>query len=73
MITAKRLPPQPGIPKVEFIEPDLARWTFTSTDRGVQEAEFSHWCGWFGFDETDRPSEVTGDNWLVRRSPAATN
>ena len=58
--------PEPGMPKVEFIEPDLARWTFTSTDRAVQQVEFSYWCGWFGFDEADRPHHVESDVWLIR-------
>lgn len=60
--------PEPCMPKVEFIEPDIARWTFTCADRELQQAEFSYWCGWFSFDEDDRPSEVRGIEWLVRRA-----
>lgn len=60
--------PVPGTPKVEFIEKDLARWTFASLDLSTQEAEFSLWCGWFGFDEDDQPIEVEGFTWLVCRS-----
>lgn len=67
MITAKQHPPEPGMPKVEFVEPDLARWTFTSADREVQNLEFRYWCGWFGFDENDEPHEVDGLTWMVRR------
>ena len=68
MITAKQHPPEPGMPKVEFVEPDLARWTFTTDEGDVQQIEFSHWCGWFGFDEDDLPHRVDVAVWLIRRS-----
>lgn len=34
--------PKPGDPLVEFIEKNLARWTFASTDRATQQAEFNY-------------------------------
>lgn len=64
-------PPAPGMPKVEFIEPDLARWTFESADRATQEAEFTYWRGYFGFEEVDRPHRMDGRIWLVRRRGAS--
>lgn len=57
------------MPKVESIDPNLTRWTFTSLDPEVQRAQFEYWRGWFGFDETDQPIEVEGHVWLVRRTP----
>lgn len=53
-------PPLPGTPKVEFIEPDLARWTFESADPTTQEGEFTFWRGYFGFEETDWPHHLDG-------------
>lgn len=38
-------PPKPDQPRVELIEKNLARWTFTSTDRSTQDAEFRYWRG----------------------------
>jgi hypothetical protein len=67
--SVERALPVPGMPKVEFLDGNktIARWTFTSADRASQEAEFNHWLGWFGFDEADRPHEVEGNGWLVRK------
>jgi hypothetical protein len=59
--------PARGTPKVEFLEPDFARWTFASTDRDVQQAEFNYWRGWFGLEEEDEPHSMEGRVWLVRR------
>ena len=56
-----------GMPRVEFVEENLARWTFATADRKVQEREFDYWGGWFGFDETDGPHEVGGNVWFVGR------
>jgi len=55
------------MPKVEFIEPDLARWTFESADPATHEAEFKYWRGWFGFEESDWPHRIDGQVWLVRK------
>jgi hypothetical protein len=59
--------PEPGSPKVEFIAPDLVRWTSANKDRRVQDAEFTYWCGWFGLDESDRPYQVDGNVWLIHK------
>jgi hypothetical protein len=59
--------PVTGMPRVEFIEHNLARWTFATSDRTIQAREFEYWRGWFGFDETDEPDEVGGDVWFVRQ------
>lgn len=60
--------PKPGEPWVEFIYENLARWTFASTDRATQDAEFRYWRGYFGFEEDDEPDEVRGNVWLVRKT-----
>ena len=56
-----------GMPRVEFIAKDFARWTFTSADRATQDAEFHFWRGYFGFEEDNKPEEVGGSVWFVRR------
>jgi hypothetical protein len=58
--------PSPGFPVVDFLAEGVARWTFATSDRQEQDAEFDHWCGWFGFDEETRPFDVQGPVWLVR-------
>jgi hypothetical protein len=50
--------PITGMPRVEFLEHNFARWTFATSDRTIQEREFESWRGWFRFDETDEPDEV---------------
>lgn len=59
--------PEPGEPKVEFLEPDFARWTFLTDDPAMQRAQFNYWRGWFGFEEEDEPHSIEGRVWLVRR------
>lgn len=53
-------------PKVDFHSPGYARWTFNTDDLTEQQRLFSYWCGWFGFDENDRPERVEGREWVVR-------
>ncbi|KQW81079.1 hypothetical protein ASC89_04405 [Devosia sp. Root413D1] len=60
--------PGPGMPTVEFLEPDFARWTFLTDDPALQRAQFNYWRGWFGFEETDEPHSIEGRVWLVRRN-----
>ncbi len=60
--------PKPGMPKVDYIEPSLQRWTFASDDPEVQEREFWRWLGWFALEEADRPHSKEGRVWLVRRA-----
>lgn len=61
--------PVPGMPDVAWLDKAQthARWTFASSDREGQDRDFDHWCGWFGFDETDEPYQVDRSVWLVRK------
>lgn len=54
--------PVPRMPKVDFLDENktLARWTFASDVREVQDREFDHWCGWFGLDEGAKPGWCEG-------------
>lgn len=61
--------PVAGMPRVEFIDQSVARWTFADTDLKAQKREFAYWRGWFGFDEIDEPHEVGGNVWFVRKQP----
>jgi hypothetical protein len=63
--------PQPGCPKVEWLDYLCARWTFATADMAEQLHEFLHWCGWFGFSEDDRPEKVAGNVWTIRSSLTA--
>lgn len=51
-------------PKVEPQPDGRIKWTFTTKDRAVQDDQFSTWCGWFGFDENEKPVETGEDWWL---------
>lgn len=59
--------PVAGMPRVEFIDQSLARWTFADPDPKAQNREFGYWRGYFGFDEEDEPHEVGGNVWFVRK------
>lgn len=58
--------PKPGMPRVEYPEPGVQRWTFASTDPTERRKEYRYWLGWFGLDEEDEPFEQNEAFWLVR-------
>lgn len=61
--------PQPGHPRVEWIEgKHFARWVFSTADAVIQLYEFRFWCEYYGYDEQDRPEKVEGDVWFIRSS-----
>lgn len=60
--------PKPSMPKVEYPEAGVQRWTFASDDPEIQRAEFRYWLGWFGIEEEVEPFSIEGRVWLVSRA-----
>jgi hypothetical protein len=56
-----------GKPEVKWIDTQHANWIFETDDSVEQQLLFKRWCGWFGFDEDDRPEKVERDTWYMRR------